>query len=122
MAVSINKMDEKIIEKNIRKLIFDNGGFSLKYHAGMTTQSGIPDLICTYKGLAIFIEVKASEHYHITEIQKAQIRAIRACGNIAIVTNTVRHVNHILDYIDQLDDENNNSETLIDLMNKVGLY
>lgn len=120
-------MDEKNIETKIRNYIHSVGGFSLKYHAGMTTLSGIPDLICTYKGVAIFIEVKASVNYEISEIQKAQIRAIRDCGNIAIVTNDVDDVRYIIERIDHaftgVDGASFNREGLINHINfQVGLY
>lgn len=120
-------MDEKNIETKIRNYIHSVGGFSLKYHAGMTTLSGIPDLICTYKGVAIFIEVKASDNYEISEIQKAQIRAIRDCGNIAIVTNKVADVEWIVRELDHPDfgvdgDATELPNIINDMNNSAGIY
>lgn len=96
----IRILSEKKIENSMRRHIDKVGGWSLKYPAGASSLSGIPDLLCYYKSVGFLVEVKAPKNYVISELQKAQIRKLRKLGIIAIASNDLKDVKQIINLID----------------------
>lgn len=72
------------------------GCFSWKEHGGMYGTAGIPDVICCYKGRFIGFEVK-TDIGKPTELQKATIRKILACGGTALVVRSVDEVRAVIE-------------------------
>ena len=59
---------------------------------------GIPDIICCYNGRFIGIETKAPGRIkNVSELQKAQIEAIRSAGGIAVVVDSVDQLKPIFE-------------------------
>ena len=69
--------------------------FCWKEHGGMYGTAGIPDIICCYKGRFYGFEVKTGDGKP-TELQKATIRKILACGGTAVVVRSVDEVRTVL--------------------------
>jgi hypothetical protein len=61
-------------------------------------RSGIPDLVCCYKGRFIGIEVKApGKTRNTTTMQDREIAAINAAGGTALVVDDVSQVRYIFE-------------------------
>ena len=89
-------MLEKDIVKTIMKYLKTVPEcFCWKEHGGMYGTAGIPDIICCYKGGFYAFEVK-TEDGKPTELQKATIRKILACGGTAVVVRSVDEVRTVL--------------------------
>lgn len=87
---------EKSITNAILKYLksLDNC-FCWKEHGGMYGTSGIPDIICCYKGRFIGIEVKRPEG-KVSKLQEVAIRKIEGAGGIAIVAFSVEDVKRLI--------------------------
>ena len=87
---------EKSLENRIISHFKNIGGHAEKYEE----KTGMPDLICSYIGQQIYIEVKREKRYRVSVIQKAQIRKLRRKGHIAIATNDFQDVLELINVID----------------------
>lgn len=60
----------------------------MKIHGGPYQMSGVPDVLCVKRGVAVFLEVKRPGEKP-TEIQKARMEEIRRVGGAecAVVTS-----------------------------------
>ena len=76
------------------------GCFACTEHAGMYGTAGIPDVICCYRGRFFGFEVKADTGQP-TELQKATIRKILACGGTALVVRSVAEVRAVIETADR---------------------
>jgi hypothetical protein len=96
MGSSYISRNEKKYENEIKKYITDCGGLCYKIHGGdLYQETGIPDLLCCWKGLFFGIEVKDPGGKPST-IQLAQgVRIKKAGGHFIIAKN----VQDIKDYI-----------------------
>ena len=73
--------------------------FCWKEHGGVYGTSGIPDIICCYRGRFVAFEVK-TETGRATELQKAVLRRIGAAGGTAIIVRSVQDVRDTLARLD----------------------
>lgn len=90
---------ETSLQERIQRLVKARGGYVIKTHGDMTTEPGIPDLICCYKSLFIGIEVKVDNNKP-TKNQGIHCRLIMKSNGISLVTWSVDDVKILLDMID----------------------
>ena len=96
-------MLERDIVAVIKKYLASLGGdvFFWKEHGGPYGTSGVPDIICCYKGRFIGMECKLPGG-RLTELQKRAIQKINLAGGIA---RRVESVADAMAVIQQADDE-----------------
>ena len=82
-------MLEKQVEKKIKKWLEQNNHWYFKVHGGAFQKTGVPDIIACVKGKFVAIEVKRSNGGIVSELQKAQIKKIKACGGVVGVAHSV---------------------------------
>ena len=93
-------VDKNIKEKSITNAILKylkglDNCFYWKEHGGMYGTSGIPDIICCYKGRFIGIEVKRFEG-KMSRLQEVTLKKIEAADGIAIVAYSVEDVKQFI--------------------------
>ena len=74
--------------------------FFWKEHGGPYGTSGVPDIICCYKGRFLGLEVKLPTG-RLTELQKRAIHRINRAGGIACRVESVEDVGEIIALIDR---------------------
>jgi hypothetical protein len=77
---------ENKVKRKVKDILKKYGAYQFSPMTGGFGSSGVPDIICCYDGLFIAIECKAGKG-KTTELQKANIAAIREQGGIAVVVN-----------------------------------
>ena len=99
-------MLERDIVADIKKYLKSLGGdiFVWKEHGGPYGTSGVPDIICCYKGRFLGMECKLPGG-RLTELQKRTIDKINKAGGIA---RRVESVADAMDIIGQADEERMN--------------
>jgi hypothetical protein len=86
-------MQESRIEKRLKKEIEKIGGKALKFVSpGM---SGVPDRIVLYKGLAIFVELKAPGK-DLRRIQEFRAKELRTLGFRVEMIDTIEKVDRFV--------------------------
>ena len=101
-------MLERDVVAVIKKYLASLGSdiFFWKEHGGPYGTSGVPDIICCYKGRFLGLEVKLSTGT-LTELQKRAIDRINRAGGIASRVESVADVQKI---IAKVDEEENHQE------------
>ena len=94
-------MLERDIVAAIKKYLTSLGSdvFFWKEHGGPYGTSGIPDIICCYKGRFIGMECKLPGG-RLTELQKRAISKINAAGGIARRVESVEDAKAIIRIVD----------------------
>lgn len=95
----MSKKKETPLQERIQRCIKARGGYVIKTHGDMTSEPGIPDLICCYNGIFIGIEVKVNNNKPSKE-QGIHCRLIMKSGGISLVTWSVEDVRFLLSIID----------------------
>ena len=91
---------EQTIQSEILKYLKSVGAYTIKVFAA--TKSGIPDIICCYKGRFIAIEVKRPEtKTNVSPLQVANITMIINAQGEAIVAWDKEMVKTFIDNIDK---------------------
>lgn len=94
-------MNESQLTTQIKNYLHSKCAYVEKIFGGGFQASGIPDLLCCYKGLFIAIEVKSpTGKGRASDIQKLKIKAIRDSGGIALITDTLEDVQKLFEWID----------------------
>ncbi len=95
-------MLERDIVNDIKKYLASLGSdvFFWKEHGGPYGTSGIPDIICCYKGCFLGLEVKLPTG-RLTELQKRAIRKINQAGGIACRVESVGDVKRVIEQVDR---------------------
>lgn len=90
-------MLERDVVAAIRKYLASLGGdiFFWKEHGGPYGTSGIPDIICCYKGRFLGLEAKLPGG-KLTELQKRTLYRINAAGGIARRVESVDDVKAVI--------------------------
>lgn len=97
-------MLESALSKKIARRIRDRGGWARKIPGG-PHGAGLPDVIGCYRGYMLGLEVKRpGKESTVTTLQRETLNAMKTGGAIAVVITSVRHVDRILDRIDQIKD------------------
>jgi penicillin-binding protein-related factor A (putative recombinase) len=82
-------MSEQQIQKKIIDYLKSIGAYTVK--TIVTNSSGTPDLLVSFKGNFIAIEVKAAKG-RVSELQKWHLNQIKKSGSIAFVAKSVDEV------------------------------
>lgn len=77
---------EKKVKNKVTALLKERGVYYFFPATFGMGRSGVPDIICCYRGLFIGIECKAGANKP-TELQKRELAAIVAAGGAALVIN-----------------------------------
>ena len=95
-------MLERDIVAAIKKYLSSLGSdvFFWKEHGGPYGTSGIPDIICCYKGRFVGMECKLPDG-RLTELQKRAIDKINRAGGIARRVERVEDAKAIIELIDK---------------------
>lgn len=84
---------EAKLKKKIKKLLDAHGVYHFSPIGGPYSSRGVPDIICCADGKFIAIEVKAPGRlYNVTRLQAHNIEQIRKAGGIALVTDSIDHM------------------------------
>lgn len=93
--------NEGQLTSQIKNYLSSKGAYCEKIFGGGYQSSGIPDILCCYKGLFIGIEVKSpTGKGRASDIQKLKIKRIRECGGIAFITDSLEEVERLFNWID----------------------
>ena len=94
-------MLERDIVNGIKKYLASLGSdiFFWKEHGGPYGTSGVPDIICCYKGQFLGLEVKLPTG-RLSELQKRAIGKINRAGGIACRVESVADVQMIIERVD----------------------
>ena len=95
-------MLERDVVAAIKKYLASLGSdvFFWKEHGGPYGTSGVPDIICCYKGRFLGLEVKLPTGT-LTELQKREIDRINRAGGIASRVECVSDVQKIIAKVDE---------------------
>lgn len=105
-------MLERDIVEAIKKYLMSLGSnvFFWKEHGGPYGTSGIPDIICCYRGRFLGLECKLPTG-RLTELQKRAIDRINAAGGTALRVESVDDVKNVIQMIDaELAERRTNNE------------
>lgn len=94
-------MLERDVVAEIKKYLSSLGSdvFFWKEHGGPYGTSGVPDIICCYKGRFLGLEVKLPSG-KLTELQKRAIAKINRAGGIACRVESAEDVRAIIARVD----------------------
>jgi hypothetical protein len=97
-------INESQLVSQIKNFLKSKGAYCEKIFGGGFQASGIPDILCCYKGLFIGIEVKSpTGKGRASDVQKLKIKAIRNSGGVAFITDNLKEVERIFELIDNND-------------------
>lgn len=97
-------INESQLTSQIKNYLKMKGAYCEKIFGGGFQSSGIPDILCCYKGLFIAIEVKSpTGKGRASDIQKLKVKTIRQCGGIAFITDNIEEVERLFNWIDASD-------------------
>ena len=89
-------MKEKTITNQILKYLKSEPEcFAFKEHGGIYGVSGIPDIICCYKGKFMAFEVK-TEKGKLSKLQEITIKRINEAGGMAVKVTSLQEVKDVL--------------------------
>ncbi len=89
-------MKEKTITNQILKYLKSEPEcFAFKEHGGIYGVSGIPDIICCYKGKFMAFEVKTPQG-KLSKLQEITIKRINEAGGMAAKVTSLQEVKDIL--------------------------
>mgnify|MGYP004477218787 CR=1 FL=1 len=89
-------MKEKTITNQILKYLKSEPEcFAFKEHGGIYGVSGIPDVICCYKGKFVAFEVKTLQG-KLSKLQEIMIKRINNAGGMAFKVTSLQEVKDIL--------------------------
>lgn len=94
------RMDEGKLTRNIKEHLISRGAYAEVIWGGGFQASGIPDILASYKGRFLGLEVKL-EYNKPSEIQKAKLMLINRSGGIGRVVRSVDEVEKILIELDR---------------------
>ena len=77
---------EKKVKDQVVKILKARGAYYFFPATGGFGRSGVPDIVCCYKGYFIGIECKAGKNT-TTALQDKELSAIRFAGGTALVIN-----------------------------------
>ena len=93
--------NESQLTSQIKNLLKSKGAYCEKIFGGGYQASGIPDILCCYRGYFLAIEVKSpTGKGRASDIQKLKIKAIRDAGGVAFITDNIEDVERVLNFID----------------------
>lgn len=97
-------MNESQLVAKIKKYLRTKGAYVEKIWGGGFQSTGIPDLICCYKGQFIGIEVKVDKNKP-SDIQLAKLSMINDAGGIGVCVWSLEEVIKIIDFLDECEEQ-----------------
>jgi len=99
---AVRRMLEKDIVESIKRYLATLGEdvFFWKEHGGAYSTSGIPDIICCYRGRFLGLEAKLPGG-RLTALQKRALEKINRAGGIAHRVESVEDVKQIIRQADE---------------------
>ena len=93
---------EAKVKKKVVDVIKKNGAYYFFPATGGYGRSGVPDIVCCYRGVFIGIECKAGSNKP-TPLQEAEMAKIRQAQGVTLVVNedNIADVQNIFDVIDK---------------------
>ena len=91
---------EREIVRGILKRLRDAGAFAEKIHGNEYMRIGMPDILASYRGVFLGIEVKQPGKYP-TEVQYRVLNEIRAAGGFATWMNNVNQADLLIRDLDE---------------------
>ena len=89
-------MKEKVITNQILKYLkTEPECFAFKEHGGIYGVSGIPDIICCYKGKFMAFELKTPKG-KLSKLQEITIKRINEAGGMAVKVTSLQEVKDVL--------------------------
>ena len=89
-------MKEKTITNQILKYLKSEPEcFAFKEHGGIYGVSGIPDIICCYKGKFMAFEVKTPQG-KLSKLQEITLKLINEAGGMAVKVTSLQEVKDVL--------------------------
>lgn len=86
---------EQDIQRKIIKYLEANGAYVVKVISA--SKSGVPDILCCYKGRFIAIEVKTpATKSNVSELQKYNLKQVTECGGLSIVAWELKQVEEFM--------------------------
>lgn len=95
-------MKESKFQTLVLDYIEERGGWCFTSHGGSMYQvAGLPDVIGTYKGVFLGLELKVG-NYQATQLQKSKLNAIQEAGGVGmILRDSLVDLDNVLTYIDK---------------------
>lgn len=101
------KVSEAWVKQEIKKILKAKGVWYFMPAMNGFGRAGIPDFICCVSGTLLGIEAKAGSN-RATEMQKAELEAIKLAGGVAIVINekSLRVLSDLVDSLHSIGEAN----------------
>ena len=93
-------MNEGQLTKKIKEHLISRGAYAEVIWGGGFQASGIPDILASYKGRFLGLEVKL-EYNKPSKIQEVKIDLINRSGGIARVVRSIEEVDEVLREVDE---------------------
>lgn len=93
-------MDEGQLTRKIKEHLISRGAYAEIIWGGGFQASGIPDILASYKGRFLGLEVKL-DYNKPSKIQEVKIELINRSGGIASVVRSVDEAEEILRRVDE---------------------
>lgn len=81
-------------------MVKSRGGFAFKVWGNAQMMTGLPDLICCYRGVFVAFETKTPSG-RLSERQRYVLRVIERSGGVVSVPRSVAEASNVLDRIDE---------------------
>jgi hypothetical protein len=103
---------ESKISVAIQKMIRSRGGFCFKVWGNPMMMTGLPDIMCCYRGLFIGFETKVMDENSTTSLRQDYVhRKISEAEGLVFVPRSVQDASDALDEIDDYLDCSANAES-----------
>lgn len=91
---------ETYLQRSIKKIVRQRGGYIVKQHGSMIAEPGIPDLLGCYKGIFIAIECKELNNIP-SSAQGIHCRQIKSANGFTMIAYNSQDIIEFLDLIDK---------------------
>jgi hypothetical protein len=92
-------LEKTIVKRIVTYLKTLDECFFWKEHGGQYGTSGIPDIICCYKGKFVAFEVK-NETGKLSALQSVTLKKIKVAGGVAVEVRSLDEVKKIIEKVD----------------------
>ena len=93
-------MDEGQLTRKMKEYLISRGAYAEVIWGGGFQASGIPDILASYKGRFLGLEVKL-EYNKPSKIQEVKIELINRSGGIGRVVRSIEEVEEVLREVDE---------------------
>lgn len=91
-------MSEQKLQAKILNLLNRRRAYTVKVISA--SKSGVPDILCCYKGVFIGLEVKFG-HNKLSKLQEANLKAIQDSSGFSSVVYSILDVQNLLEKVDK---------------------